>query len=292
MTEREKFMKELLYVEDSSDDKLKIDTFEKLNNSLFRLTQTLYDNKVNVSYHLKELEGKYIRFGFANQSIITLLRGNTFDIIDRKTTIIDVFSIHSIMRMQIESFLWMFYLFYDNIEIAEKEFRYDIYKLHGLLKQSRFEINNDEDKNEIIKKRSEILDEIEQTKSRVIITEKYLIASDKQKKEYLDPPFPKLIKSELLFENSRLRKSRIQDLWSLYSNHAHAEHISDRQANSIVNNGFVDINTISSVLSACNILTARLIKNLIAQFPCAEDAYNNMSEKEKVPIDIWSGLSN
>jgi hypothetical protein len=185
----------------------------------------------------------------------------------------------------------MFYLFYDNTDIIEKEFRYDIYKLHGLLKQSRFNIQNDNNKDEIIEKRNVIFNEIEQIKSRVVKTNFYLEANEKQKQKILDPPYPRLIKSEILFESSRLGKSRIRDLWNLYSNHAHSEYISDRQANSIINNGFVDPNAISTVLSACNILTARLVKNLIDNFQCAENTYNKMNEEEKVPIDIWGGLS-
>jgi hypothetical protein len=287
-----KYMIELLHVEDSLDANVKIDTFEKLNNSLFIFTHSLYDNKVEIDYHLSELEGKYIRFGFANQSIITLLRGSSFTLIDTKTTIIDVFSIHSIMRMQIESFIWMFYLFYDDISKGEKEFRYNIYKLHGLLKQSRFEIKDDEDKENILAKRNEILNEIEQLREKIKVSSLYLESSEKDRKNHLDPRQPRSIESNILFEKSRLGKSRMRDLWNLYSNHAHAEHIGDRQANAITNNGSIDINTISNILSACSILTARLIKNLLTEFPSINNVYLNMTEQEKVPIDIWSGLSN
>ena len=292
MTEREKYMIELLGVEDSLDANLKINTFEELNNSLFVLTQSLYDNKVELNYNLQELEGKYIRFGFANQSIITLLRGNTFTLIGRKTSIIDIFSVHCIMRMQFESFIWMFYLFYDNVPILEKEFRYDIYKLHGLLKQSRFEIKDDSDKNEVVDKRKKILEEIDQLGIKIKASIIYSESSETQRIKFLDPPYPRLINSSILFKNSKLENTRMHDLWLLYSNHAHGEHISDRQSNSIVNNGSVDINTISNILSACSILTSRLIKNLLAQFPEIENVYFDMTEKEKVAIDIWSGLTN
>ena len=108
-----------------------------ITKHLFRLIQTLYDNKINHPYHLTELEGKYFRFGLANISNMNLIRNHSFELLGREVPLHDFFSLKSLTRMQIESFSLMFYLFFDDVEENEKSFRYDVYKLHGLQKQMK-----------------------------------------------------------------------------------------------------------------------------------------------------------
>ncbi len=82
---------------------------------MFKLTQSLFDYKEKPPYHLRELEGKYFRFGLANQSLLGLIKGNQFRLIDRDVLIPDIFSFKSLTRMQIESYLIMHYLFFESI---------------------------------------------------------------------------------------------------------------------------------------------------------------------------------
>lgn len=289
MTERDRYMIELLEMEDSNNLALKIQDLEKINNSVFKFTHCLFENKLRVPYHLSELEGKYFRFGAANQSIASLLKGNQFTMISQPVNLIDIFSIHSVTRMQIESFIIMNYLFFDKVSAAEKEFRYDIYKLHGLNNQARFKIKDLNEKIEI--QRNKILSEIAGTRERIINSLFYVQANERQKDLYLNPPYAKLVDSKILFVAFGLEKTRIRDLWKLYSNSAHNEHIHDRQFNYAINNGSVDIDTYSLILSVAKILTTRLLRNLIDEFKCVNDFYSKMLEKERVSIDIWSKLT-
>lgn len=136
MDDRSKLLLELYRIESTSDNKEKLKSLSNINNCLFELVQNLYEKKVEIKYHQREFEGKYFRFGLSNQSIINLINGNIFDFFDKKVNMIDIDSLYSITRMQIETFLIVFYLVFDDISDEEKDFRYDIYKLHGVLKQS------------------------------------------------------------------------------------------------------------------------------------------------------------
>lgn len=140
MKERIPYLLEIYQAFKTDDIKSSLNHFDILTNSLFTLTQSLFDNKVQIEHHHAEIENKFFRYGMANQSIKKLLEGNRFFIINKQIEITDLFSIFALTRMQIESFSIMYYLFFDKLETIQKDFRYDIYKLHGLQKQNNFPI--------------------------------------------------------------------------------------------------------------------------------------------------------
>lgn len=287
MTEKEKHLIEVYLTEKNNDIKKRIENFESITNSLFVLTQSLFDNKEIVKYHQREIEGKYFRFGISNYSLINLMRGNHFTLINQKASIIDIFSLNSITRMQIESFLIMFYIFFDKINDSEKDFRYSIYKLHGLQKQSNFKISSDfpNKKIQLDKIKIEMNEVIENIKK----SKNYNDADEKEQKKYLKPTHAKLVKNEILFKESGIENNRINDIWQIYSNHVHAEHISDRQFNSYRISNFKNDNS-SLIINLNLILTTKLIWHLINSFDSVKKKYEQMSEKEKVHIKIWKSL--
>ena len=163
MKERKPYLLEIYNAFKSNDIKARLKHFDMLTNSLFTLTQSLFDNKVPIEHHHQEIENKYFRYGMANHSIIKLLKGNRFYIIKQQIDITDLFSVFSLTRMQIESFAIMYYLFFDKVDAIEKDFRYDIYKLHGLQKQNSFPLEFK--KNEVKKKKIE--EEIEKIINKI-----------------------------------------------------------------------------------------------------------------------------
>ncbi len=50
----------------TDDLESRIKQFDILTNSLFILTQSLFDNKVKIEHHHAEIENKYFRYGMAN----------------------------------------------------------------------------------------------------------------------------------------------------------------------------------------------------------------------------------
>ncbi|WP_215223166.1 DUF5677 domain-containing protein [Echinicola shivajiensis] len=279
------FLLDLKKAEDQKDVEAKIDFFNTLTNLLFKVTQSLYDGGEKPKYHQREIEGKFFRFGLANQSIITLMKGNEFKLISKDCKIGDVFSIKNIIRMQFESFLIMHYLFFDDVEEDELNFRYEIYKLHGLQKQANMRANTKKGE----EKRKKILEEVEECQNRIIEYDTYKCAKIRDQKWYLKPSKPKLFNTEELFKRSGLNNVRGDDMWSIFSNYTHAEYISDRQYNSIyrieksINDEYMYLLTLMSFM------TSRLIMLIVNNFKSAKLSYASFSDIEKAQIELWSG---
>lgn len=285
MTERKKYLIQLHLNDENKDVAKCIDDFESISNSLFHLNQSLFENKEVIKYHQREIEKKYFRFGLGNHSIINLIKGNKFIFNKKPVHFVDLSSINNITRMQIESFLIMYYLFFDDISDLDKDFRYDIYKLHGLQKQSNFKIH-DKERNQIHLDRisSELNEAIENVKK----SETYKAATEKEKLNFLNPRYAKIVKSETLFKKSGIEKMRIDEIWNVYSNYAHSEYISDRQFNSAFNNKAQIIGNCINVININSILSAKLISFLMTSFESVKNEFDKFTEKEKIQIEVWA----
>lgn len=288
MKERIPYLLEIYKAFKTDDIKSRLKHFDIITNSLFTLTQSLFDNKVQIEHHHAEIENKYFRFGMANHSIKKMLDGNRFLIINKQIEITDLFSVFALTRMQIESFAIMYYLFFDKLETIEKDFRYDLYKLHGLQKQNKFPLKfkKNEEKKKIIEKEIDILmDKIKGYK-------KFQKSSEKEQKKYLNPSFAKMESTKDILIKSGIDSNRINDIWNLYSNHAHGEHISDRQYNYIYKNKKSTLEESMTVININTILTSFLCKLISEEFVGVKKKYEELPLGDKVQIEIWSNLKN
>lgn len=270
----------------NNDIHTQLNHFNMLTNSLFLLTQSLFDNNVKINYFHSELENKYFRYGMANHSISNLMKGNRFKLINLEVNITDLFSIFSLTRMQIESYALMFYLFYDYVTEVEKDFRYNIYKLHGLIKQSKFSTTSEKG----VEKKRIILEEIELIRGKIIVSDFFKNSTLKQQNEFLNPKRAMSLFSKELLAKSGLETSRINEIWDLYSNYAHSEHISDRQFNSIYKINKSTLQESLLALTINSIMTAKLCKFIVNSFDDVRKKYDELDIKEKVHIEIWDKL--
>lgn len=287
MESKTKDLLDIFIAQETKDIPKQIEQFEKITDTLFKLTQSLFDNKVKIAYYQSELEGKLFRHGLANQSIITLLKGNKFKLINNDSSIIDVFSLNSITRMQIESYLIIFYLIFDKIPTTEKNFRYDIYKIHALRKQLTMQIGELPEKKSYL---SKIKTELNQSITNIEKSSIFKNANPKLKEKYLNPGFAKLIKSKIIFETSGLNDSRLNQMWELYSNYAHCEHISDRQYNTIYRIEKTTINNSSLSLMINSILTSKIILDFCEEFSVVEKKYSEIDLSIRNYIEYWGKI--
>lgn len=287
MVSKTKDLLDIFIAQETKDISKQIEQFEKITDTLFKLTQSLFDNKVKIAYYQSELEGKLFRHGLANQSIITLLKGNKFKLINNDSSIIDVFSLNSITRMQIESYLIIFYLIFDKIPTTEKNFRYDIYKIHALRKQLTMQIGELPEKKSYL---SKIKTELNQSITNIEKSSIFKNANPKLKEKYLNPGFAKLIKSKIIFETSGLNDSRLNQMWELYSNYAHCEHISDRQYNTIYRIEKTTINNSSLSLMINSILTSKIILDFCEEFSVVEKKYSEIDLSIRNYIEYWGKI--
>lgn len=277
-------MLNILKTVENNDLKEGIRQLELINDSLFQLTQSLSDGKETIEFHRTELEGKFFRYGLANQSIITLIKGNKFNLLSQSTLIADVFSINSLTRMQIESFSIMYYLFFDQEDSNLLKFRYLIYKLHGLQKQSKFDFSTEygSEKFKIIQ------NEIKDIQNLISDHPFFKEANTKKQNEFLEPFKAKSLTTYDILVKTDLKSRRFDELWNLYSNHAHSEHIGDRQFNTIYKLQKSTQSTCSSAITFNSVLSTELCKYLIDNFKSAENVYNSFELERKVLIDVWT----
>lgn len=253
---------------------------KSLNNSLLILINSLAESKAKPLYFQTELESKFHRFFLTNLSILKLGQGLEFEFLGKKYPTRDVFSVHSLSRMQIENFIVMMYLFFDSVSDEEKEFRYDIYKFQGLTKQSKFDVTKPESQ---VKKDS-ILEEINGIKNKIEDSSFFKEADTKTKKEYLSAKYALLIKKEDLFKKYGLSKLKLFDAWNLYSNHSHSEHIGDRQFNAYYK---VEKSTDKAMISPLmnnSVLTSKLCNLLLKHFECTIEKFNGLPLSDKILI--------
>ncbi|MDC9721513.1 MAG: hypothetical protein PSN34_01905 [Urechidicola sp.] len=287
MEERKPYLLEIYNAFKTDDIKTRLKHFDILTNSLFILTQSLFDNKVKIEHHHAEIENKYFRYGMANHSIQKLLEGNKFFLVNKQIQVTDLFSIYSLTRMQIESFAIMYYLFFDKVEVIEKDFRYDIYKLHGLQKQNNFPVEFKKNK----WKKKEIEDDIKILIEKIKEFSKFKNSKENIQREFLKPKRAKLESTKSILKTSGIDSNRINDMWNLYSNHAHGEHISDRQYNYIYKNKKTTLEESMTVLTINTILTSTLCNLISNEFEGVKKKYEELHLGDKVQIEIWSNLN-
>lgn len=255
-----------------------VQAFEKINNSTIKLIDGLSKHKEEKKYIHTDIESKFIRIVLANKSILNSVEGVTFVVNQQERKIIDIFSIYSLTRMQIESFLMIYYLYFDEIDLIERVFRYDIYKLKGLKKQSTFPVNNKENR----VKKEKIISEIEELELKIQDSEFYKKLTIKEKHDFLNSSFAKIIKPEILYKKSGLNNSKIDLAWSLYSNHIHSEHIGDRQYNVIYKSEDLINETAITVVTLNCIITAKLCLYLKNEFPdSVKKEYDKLDDSEQ-----------
>jgi hypothetical protein len=287
LSEREEYYKYLLNIFEASNKKdlsMNIKGLKIVTGVIFKLTQSLYDGGEELKYHNRELENKYYRYGLANHSIIKLIEGIKFELIRHEIQTVDIFSIKSIVRMQIESYLIMFYLFFDNVHFSEKNLRYSIYMLHGIKKQMGFAHESEFSKRQYLKAK----EEVEEIQEKIKESETYKTSNEKEKNKLLNPRYSILFDKKELFDRGNLNKTRINDMWSIFSNYAHAEHISDRQFNFYYKSKNASLKEDCVLTLEINlILTAKLAILLANSNKSSKQAYKDLTTEEMAYTNVW-----
>lgn len=288
MSESEKYYFEIILVEKFKDVEKKLEFFSEMTNCLFDLVNNLFEEKITIKYYQRELESKLYRYGVSNKTIEKIITGNKFNLVGKEVNIIDIDSLYSITRMQIEIYSILYYLIFDKVSDELKDFRYNIYKLHGIQKQHNFEVSpNFVDKENQLEKIKNELDElIEIIKSSEI----FKMENVNKQKAFLKPKYAKMEDTKSIFEKSGITQSRIDTMWSIYSNYAHAEHIGDRQSNYRFNNPSFVSNTISLIIDVNKILTSRIIWFLKEEFEVNRSKYNSFTERQRIHVEMWMKL--
>ncbi len=269
------------------------ESLELITKASTELIQSIYDSKPKLGEGEVFIETLSIKILLATKSIIELGKGTKVSALTKESNVklLDFPSINILTRSIIEAFLTMEYLFYNNLEEEERNFRFYIWQISGYkARQSFFEKRKGLKKNITEKLNTELL-EIERLLS-IIEKSPYYSQIDKQKSWKLDKyGLPRLVSWLKLIEQSILKTSLFETSYKLYSNYAHSEFISLIQMNGkqMLNKGSKENNdTILNPLRAVKMINCISMVCLKNKFDFASKVFEKYDDENKTTILFWN----
>lgn len=293
MTPKDKFaIQQLLEIDNVN---YLIDKINTINQSFIHLIESLYINTPKLKDGEVFIETLSMRIALTSKSIISLSNGfflNTHEKVGINK-VVDFPSINILARSIIESFLTLEYLFYNELEDKEREFRFLIWRISGYKARQNFFSNRElkAEKNIVKEKLDDERREIQDLLKKIEEFEYYKVmkSSDLWKLDKFG--VPRLKSWNDLLENSVLKDDIFITPYKLYSNYAHSEFISLIQINGKDNlTKGSELNTLhlKNVLRIILMLNCVGIIELKQKFANSNSAYDDLPEKEREIIEFWN----
>ncbi|MFV9484914.1 hypothetical protein ACNI3T_13780 [Christiangramia sp. ASW11-125] len=255
----------------------------ELNELLGNCIQDLFDLKIKFE-DAGLFEKLLFQIIYHNSSIIKLDKGSVIKVRDKEFQVNDMTSIYSLMRLQIETFINLSYLFFIDCNYPTK-LRVCVYKIQGLRKQIELTKKHSKEFAPIAKLRNELSKEL--WKLRKIDEFKELPFNERRK--FIDPKHARLLKPEEVY--SLINIGNLSESHGLYSNHIHSEYISIRQLVSSLNDPIAGRSHNSIVFMLCSRITSVTITNLNRNYKIQEGTLSKTSPRLKSIIESFNIIS-
>jgi hypothetical protein len=278
-----------------------LDTIESLlqiTNAQSQIIESLYEGKPNLKMGEVFIETLSMKILLATKSVMEISKGFHIETNAQKSAhrLLDFPSIHVLTRSMIESMLTLEYLFYNNLDDSEKEFRFLVWRISGY--KSRQEFFNTENRKSIgtvlNKKLQEELNELSTLLSQAKAYP-YFNDLSKQSLWKLDKfGLPRMKSWSELLESSSLSTEIFLIPYKLYSNYAHSEFISLIQMNGVdILNKDSKENTLHLVnaLRVVKMINSVAIVALANKFNCTAVTFNTLKTEQKEVIQFWNGYA-
>ncbi|MCU0438893.1 MAG: hypothetical protein MUC49_13415 [Raineya sp.] len=265
-----------------------IEDYQILLESISSIIDVLEKRGENIQQH-ENLDGLITKFFLTGCSIKMLFDGTTIEIRSKgkKDRYFDISSCMTLIRNQIESYVFFDYLFLQPETDAEREFRNILFQAAGLKRRQEFNVNY-EGSIEQINQEKKIIDSLIEQIER----NSYFQTLTKKQRDKIKKNLPeKVSMGEKLFLEESIKKNRFRNYffnsWKLYSNHTHSEHLGLLQITEYAKNPEkLTKNKLIFCVDMC-ILTSIFIKNLMNIFTLIPES-NNLLEKineyYKIPV--------
>ncbi|MFY0603022.1 MAG: hypothetical protein JXQ93_03670 [Flavobacteriaceae bacterium] len=272
------------------------DSFESLElvtKAKAELIQSIYDSKPKLKEGEVFIETLSIKILLATKSIIELGKGTKVSTLSKDTDVklLDFPSINILTRSVIEAFLTLEYLFFNDLEEEERNFRFYVWQISGYKSRQNFFNERGELKENITEKLKAELSEIKKLKTK-IVKSPYYKNIQKQNLYKLDTyGLPRLESWLKLLEQSILKTSIFGTSYKLYSNYAHSEFISLIQINekNALNKGSEENDkTILNALRVVKMINCISIIGLKNKFDFASKIFEKYDEETKMTIIFWN----
>jgi len=194
---------------------------DELIGILIKLVDSLQGNKTNSKdwlYYASILTNKFIYHSISLLSLFKGVKPQHFS--TNSIELIDISSIYILLRTIIENYLTFYYLYVQPESKTEIEFKFNLYKLSGLIRRQKLiprSLGTIEKKEKESKEIEIILQEI---KNNLY----FLSLNEKRQNSIIKNPQPRLYSWNNIMNSSEINNDIIIHLWSMCSNYAHSEY--------------------------------------------------------------------
>ncbi len=272
------------------------DTFESLElitKASTELIQSIYDSKPELGEGEVFIETLSIKILLATKSIIELGKGTKVSALtkDSNVKLLDFPSINILTRSIIEAFLTLEYLFFNDLSVEERNFRFYIWQISGYKARQGFFNERGILKENVNEKLKTELVEIKRLKA-IIEQSPFYKNIGKQSLWKLDTfGLPRLVSWIKLIKQSILKTTIFETSYKLYSNYAHSEFISLIQINGreTLNKGSKENdNSVLNSLRVIKMINCIAIVGLKDKFDFASKVFEQYDEETKTTILFWN----
>jgi hypothetical protein len=270
-----------------------LDSIDCITKANTELIQSIYDAKPELGKGEIFIETLSFKILLATKSILELAKGTKVSALtkDSNVKLLDFPTINIIVRSIIEAFLTLEYLFFNDLDKEEKDFRFHIWQISGYKARQSFFEKRDNIGDSVNEKLKTELSEIQWLLS-VIEKSPYYKNINKQNLWKLDKfGLPRLVSWQKLLEKSILKSSIFKIPYKLYSNYVHSEFISLIQMNGkdTLNKDSKENNdALLTSLRDVKMINCISIVSLKNKFEFASKVFETFDEETKTTILFWN----
>lgn len=279
----------LNYEYDEEEFKIVLNDYKSMIDIFVYLINAIVENKIKDESWRYYAETLAIKFTLSANTLSNIISGSNIDSSLSKvsTRIIDVSSLFTIMRTQIENYLTYFYLFVQPDSIQMQYYRFLMYELSGYQSRQKFPPLTiyAANKQKFEKNR------IDEIISQLHKNDFFKSLPEKEQKRILKEKKAKLTTWNTLLDESRLTSEIFKKSWNLYSNFAHSEFASLMQVKSFLEEPYKTISSRNLVIFTALMLISLFIKDFSQLYREIEIRYKIISIDDQEVIELFNKLA-
>lgn len=252
------------------------------------LGNTFYEKKLKIEPYKYYIETFVFKQLSQSLSLHQVLQGTPFtsDIFNFSKNIFDSPTAFLLQRALFENYLTFSYLFLQPNSEEERIFKWELYKLSGLIHRVKINAHSEEH----VKKQKSEKKEIEKIYDNFKKNEYFEKFSVKKRENIIKNTPARIANWERLFEESCLRKDIFYKLWKLCSNYAHSEYISLIQFKETMHDTAEQFSLRCFILYINTVLSSIFIKNICSLYMEIEENFITLKEEQKEVIQFLSKI--
>ncbi len=254
-------------------------------DTLLIMIDSIAKEKINMPESLTWIEPLIVKLCLHCSSFLSLFKGTQIPITNIKLQ--DVSSIKLLLRAITENYLTSHYLYFDNVDNEEKEFRFLVYKYCGLHQRANVKPPSTISEEHISQER----EKLNLLRAKIEMSEHFLKLEKGTKKGILEGKKPRLdLNWVKLSKKSNLNEYIFTMLYSHNSSYAHSEFLSILQLKTGYNSSENGETRDHHLMELANYFICKTIIELSELFPNTKACLDKLDVYTRKIIEIYSQL--